>query len=160
MVPQLLYLRSPFSLLALPRVGSPSLGRLWIVLLGACLACDGAEPIGAVKREPHWDVGGLDGSILRLGCGVALRIDCGKVIDSRVPLACCGNIWSFAVCSVCLGHTGAEPMGAAQHMAGGCIGGLLALLWRHEGGVAWRTGGGALVDCCGRKRWYLSTTLL
>ena len=147
-------------LLAHPRVGNPNLGRLWIVLLGACLACDGADPIGAVERESHWDVGGLDGSILRLGCGVALRIDCGRVVDSCVPLACCGNVWSSAVCCVCLGHTGAEPMGAAQRMAGGCVGGLLALPWRLEGGVAWRTGGGALVDCCVRKSWSVSIALL
>ena len=35
-----------------------------------------------MEGESHWYVGGLDGSILRLGCGVALRIDCAKVVDS------------------------------------------------------------------------------
>ena len=129
------------------------------MLLGACLACDGAEPIGAVKREPHWDVGGLGGSLLRLGSGVALRVDCGRVVDSCVALVCCGYVWSSAVYGVCFGHTGAEPMGAVERMAGGCVGGLFALPRRLEGGVAWRAEGGALVDCCDRERRSLSTVL-
>ena len=47
-------------------------------MLGACIACDGAEPIGAVKREPHWDVGGLDGSMWR----------CALIVEEWLMAAC------------------------------------------------------------------------
>ena len=81
------------------------------MLLGACLGCGGAEPMGAVERKPDWCVDGLDGSLLRLGGGVALRVDCGRVVDSCVALVCCGYVWSSAVYGVCFGHTGAKQWG-------------------------------------------------